>query len=53
MKFAALCNYKKLLVLSGATKEQDLLSIPEECKPDYYVKSLGTLREIVKSKLGV
>lgn len=53
MKFASLCKYKKLLVLSGATKEQDLSNIPEDCKPDYYVESLGAWRELIKSKLGV
>lgn len=50
MKFAAVCNYQKLLVLSGLTKEEELdnWSHPEECKPDYYVQSLGALFKYVE-----
>lgn len=48
-----MCNYKKLLVLSGVTKEKDINSIPEDSKPDYYVESLDVLQKVLKSKLGI
>lgn len=53
MQFATMGKYKKLLVLTGATKEKDINSIAQDIQPDYYVESLGKLRQVIKSKLGM
>lgn len=53
MKFASLSNYKKLLVLSGLTKKEDLenWNYSEEYAPDYYIENLETLYKAIKNKL--
>jgi ribonucleotide monophosphatase NagD (HAD superfamily) len=43
MSFAHKCGFRKLLVLSGITSEDTLLSpgLAEEFLPDYYANSLA------------
>ncbi|CAG9819788.1 unnamed protein product [Phaedon cochleariae] len=50
MKFAAVGGYHKLLVLTGTATKEDVMSWkhPEDCKPTYYVDSLGVLNEIMQ-----
>ncbi|KAF2896187.1 hypothetical protein ILUMI_09990, partial [Ignelater luminosus] len=47
MKFASLCGYQKMLVLTGATKIEDMLTCEDKERiPDYYLSSLGNLSVI-------
>ncbi|KAJ8972534.1 hypothetical protein NQ317_013849, partial [Molorchus minor] len=48
LNFATQCGYQKLLVLSGITNAQHLITweYPEEYKPQYYVESLNELKQI-------
>jgi ribonucleotide monophosphatase NagD (HAD superfamily) len=54
MGFATSCGYKKLLVLSGLTKEEALeeWGFPEEYKPEYYVDSLKTVHHLIAAVYG-
>lgn len=49
MKFASIGGYKKLLVLTGSAKKEDILkwSHGESNKPDYYIESIGALNLIL------
>jgi ribonucleotide monophosphatase NagD (HAD superfamily) len=50
MSFSTKCGYKKLLVLSGLTKESlDRWIYPEEYKPDYYIDSLKDIHDLLLS----
>lgn len=51
MAFAANSGYKKLLVLSGVTKEEDVKNwkFDERYKPDYYIQDLKELHGIIQS----
>lgn len=54
IKFASLCGYQKLLVLTGATKIDDISKCEDkELIPDYYLSSLGDLSQLIKDKLNV
>ncbi|XP_064214928.1 uncharacterized protein LOC661964 [Tribolium castaneum] len=50
MGFATKCGYKKLLVLSGLTKKEDLdeWKYEEEYKPEFYVNSLKVVHELIE-----
>ncbi|XP_060529170.1 uncharacterized protein LOC132703747 [Cylas formicarius] len=49
MGFAHNAGYKKLLVLTGNTKEKDIINwqYPESHKPDYYIESVGDFGELL------
>lgn len=48
--FARKCGFQTLLVLTGVTKEEDLkrFQYSDQDKPDYFIKDLHTLNEILK-----
>nr|XP_015834454.1 PREDICTED: phosphoglycolate phosphatase 2-like isoform X1 [Tribolium castaneum] len=49
MGFATKCNYRKLLVLSGLTKKEQVedWAFNDELKPDFYVDSLKILHDLI------
>lgn len=49
MGFATNFGYKKLLVLTGLTKEDALKDwkFPEEHKPDFYVDTLKSVHDLI------
>ncbi|XP_044255665.1 4-nitrophenylphosphatase-like [Tribolium madens] len=50
MGFATKCGYKKLLVLSGLTKNEVLedWKYPQEYQPDFYVDSLKSVEDLIQ-----
>lgn len=50
MKFAAICGFKKLLVLSGSANINDVENwiFSNDLKPDYYLQNLRYLHNIIE-----
>lgn len=51
MGLAAAAGCKKLLVLTGVTKKNDILNwtYPEELLPEYYIDSLNELKKVLEN----
>ncbi|XP_017778574.1 PREDICTED: 4-nitrophenylphosphatase-like [Nicrophorus vespilloides] len=47
MLFATKCNYQKLLVLTGTTSYETMMSCSKEVSPKYYLRSLGDLHKLL------
>ena len=43
MKFGRVHGMRTLLVLTGITSREDIPQLPDDCKPEFFTKSIGEM----------